>query len=451
MSACTRRTRRNARQRVPLLEQSLAIDDDHPPADIGARANAWLVSGNPKDLWPSIDTGRLPAAAAAIERTVADILAGRHSSLGAANGHDAVEIGIAALPTGTGPFLGWHVEKGLLDVSDSLAKLLARHLDHGRRRIERITRNALPALVAIREAGVDPCVIKGFHSAHEYFPEPGLRPFADVDVVIRLDEIERTERALASLGFTGHLAMRAPFKRDWSAPGENGRTWSLEFWHERSHWRIDLHDGVNFPDLARYGVRLDAPEYLNGSSVIEGVRVRVATQPLLLAILATHLSIEVYQRRLIRLIELANMVRRDTQLGRLDWAQAEELLDRGGAKRFAYPALALVERLAPGTIDGTFLSRARSSTTRLTRHVVDRLTPTFPLLPDRISLAQRLMWVAGPVDAIRRVGLMFSPVETESFSETVRTYRGRVRRLLDGRVSWKMPRAPLPPDDHASG
>ena len=421
---------------------------DAPPGDIEQRAEAWLASGNPKDLWPSADVARLPSAAAAIDNATSAILAGHSTSLGEADGSDANEISLAALPTGAGPFLGWHVENGALDVSKRLADLLARHLGHGRRRIDRITRRGLPALAALREGGVDPCVIKGFHAAHAYFPEPGVRPFADIDIVIRSSDIPRADEILSSLGFAGESMIDVPYKRCWNPPGEDGRTWSLDYWHERSHWKIEMHDRINFEDLTRYGVTLDAPELMNGLWTLNGVKIRVPTQPLLFAILATHLSVELYERRLIRLVELALMVRRDVESGELDWKEAEELLDRLRAKRFAYPALALVERLAPGTVEPSLLSRSRRAATRLTRYVADRITPATPLLADRVSLAHRLMWVSGAAEAIRRVGLMVGPVRSVPLPVTMQFYRRRVRRLFGGRVSWKMPGPPS--DDHAS-
>ena len=422
--------------------------ETHPPGDIERRTKAWLASGNPEDLWPSIDVARLPVASAAIEEATREVLAGHSTSLGRADGADANEIAIAALPSGVGPFLGWHVEKGMIDVSTPLAHLLARHLEHGRKRIDRITKHGLPALAALRSGGLDPCVIKGFHAAHVYFPEPGLRPFADIDLVIRPADIPHAEEILSSLGFVGDSMIDVPYKRSWSAPGEDGRTWSLEFWHERSHWKIELHDRINFEDLFRYGVSLDAPEFQNGLWRLADVPMRVPTQPLLFAILATHLSVELFERRLIRIVELVRMIRHDIDTRALDWAEAEELLDRLRAKRFAYPALALAERLAPGTVDGALLSRSRRAATRLTRHVVDRITPALPLLADRVSLAHRLMWVSSPREAMRRVGLMVGPVRSAPLPVTIRTYRSRVRRLLGGRVSWKMPGPP--PDDHAS-
>ena len=434
--------------RASSTEGSVAgtSSDQYPPGDIELRAKAWITSGNPKDLWPSAEIRRLPAAAIAIEDAMRAILAGRSTSLGAPDGSDATEIALAALPTGAGPFLGWYVENGILDVHTRLAQLLARHLDHGRRRINRITNAGLPALAALREGGVDPCVIKGFHAAHVYFPEPGVRPFADIDVIVKPGDVPRAEEILSSIGFTGDSMIDVPYKRGWSARGEDGRTWSLEFWHERSHWKIELHEGIHFEDLVRYGVNLDVPQFLNGLWTLNDVTVRVPTQPLLFAILATHLSVELYERRLMRLVELILMIRRDRETGALDWSEAEELLDKLHAKRFAFPALALAERLAPGTIDGGLLSRARRAATRLTRHVVDRITPATPLLADRVSLAHRLMWVSGAAEALRRVGLMVGPVRSVSLPITMRTYGIRVRRLFGGRISLKMP-AP-PPDNH---
>ncbi|HEX6631490.1 MAG TPA: nucleotidyltransferase family protein, partial [Gemmatimonadaceae bacterium] len=403
--------------------------------DVAARGRAWLATGDPGALWPELAPGTLQPAADAVGAAVAAILRGQRATLGADDGRDAYAIGIAGLITGTGPLLGHWVERGALDASAPVAAVLARHLEQGRRRMERIAAGVAPALAALHDGGLAPAVIKGFHTAHAYFPEPAARPIGDVDVVVAPRDVAAAEALLRDAGFAPSDVIEAPYKRDWYPPDDDGRTRSYELWHARDRWKLELHDGLNFGQLARYGVRLGDAAPFDGAWRVGGVPVRVATQPLLVCLLAAHLGTEPYASRLLRLVELTLVIRRDTECGGLDWAAVRELLERSGALRFTYPALALAQRLAPGTVDDALLARARAVSTHLTRRVVDRLTPTAPVVQDGVSLAERLMWARGPVDIARRVALMAMPVPGQTWRHSLLAYHGRVRRLLAGRVS----------------
>jgi hypothetical protein len=414
-----------------------ARPDDAPPADLEERSLAWQVTGDPARLWPDVDPRGLPPAAGAIERSVRAILDGRSSSLGAADGRDASALGIAALVTGTGPLLGYWIEQGQLDVHGELARLLAGHLDHGRRRFERVRREVAPALSALVGAGATPIVIKGFHTAQAYFPEPGVRPLADVDVLVRPEEVERAEAALARAGFAGDPPLHRPYKRQWFPPGIDRRTWSLEFWHVQSPWWLELHDGPSFGHLLLHRVALEHPAD-HAVPWDTGLPLRVPDPAHLIAILATHLSGELFGMRLLRLVELVLVIRGERERGGLDWAEVEMVLDRTGALRFAYPALALTEQLAPGTIEAGIVARARAASTRIGRAVVDQLTPATPLLQERVSLAERLMWASGPVQIVRRLAQMVMPPADTPLPQLLRVYQGRLRRALAARLSWRV-------------
>ena len=425
-------------------------EPDDAAGDLTPRGRAWLATGDPAALWPALQPGTLQPAADAIGRAVAAILRDERASLHAADGRDAYAIGIAALLSGTGPLLGHWVERGVLDASEPVAVVLARHLEQGRRRMERITAGVRPALAALHTAGLAPAVIKGFHTAHAYFPEPGTRPIGDVDVVVAPGDVARGEQQLRAIGFTPNNVIDTPYKRDWYPPDDDGRMRSFELWHARDRWKLELHDGLNFGFTAPYGVRLEAAAPFDGGWHVLGVPVRVATQPLLASLIATHLSGEPYASRLLRLVELTLVIRRDGALGLLDWSAVRELLERSGALRFTYPAFALVERLAPGTVDATLLTSARAAATRLTRRVTEGLTPTSPIVQHGVSLAERLMWTRGPVDTMRRIALMAMPVPGHPWRHSLMTYHGRVRRLLAGRVSWahsELPARREPPRD----
>ncbi len=408
-----------------------------PNADLDARSRRWAVTNDPALLWPDLDVRLLPAAAKAIERAVAQVLDGRNTSLGAPNGADAHAIGIAALISGTGPLLGYWVELGQLDVSAPLALLLARHLRHGRGRVRRIGREITPALRNLVDAGVEPGILKGFHTAHVYYPEPGVRPLSDVDVYVEPRLVGLASTALASAGF-GPGTWSAEFKTNWYPRGRISPIRSLEFWHVRSPWGIELHSALEFGALVRHGIRLERTIPVAEPWTWNAFPLRVAPQPLRFVAVAAHLSQELHAARLIRLIELTLMIRRDIPSGELNWHALTDFLEQTGATSFAYPALALVEQLAPGTIDDALLAKTRMRATRIARAVVADLTPATPLLHERVSLAERLMWETGVIAIMRRFFRMLVPIGGRSAREDVTIYWSRVVRLLTGRVTWRL-------------
>jgi hypothetical protein len=339
-------------------------------------------------------------------------------------------VGVAALLTGVGPLLGAWIERGELDAEDAFARVLARHLAHGRAREARIRAAVLPVLARMEHAGLEPGVIKGFHTAHVHFPEPGARPFSDVDVVVPPAAIADAERLLGESGLvpeprTGGIG----YKREWLPPDGRGDVWSYELWHARSRWKLDLHDGLNFDSVVR-NVRTPQTPRFTDVLRLDGVQLHVADANELIALLAAHASTELYAQRLLRLVELVFVVRRASSLGTLDWAAVESSLAERESSRFAYPMLALTERLAPGTVDGDVLARLGDATTPRARAVTSRLSPTAPIFDRGFSLRSRLIWTLGALATLRWVWSMIAPLEGVSRADQLRTYRHRTMRLL---------------------
>lgn len=418
-----------------------AREGELAPLDLDARVRRWQRTGDHGSLWPDFDTRSLSAAALGIERSVTRLLDGRVASLGAPDGNDARAIGIAALLSGTGPLLGYWVEQGHLDVAPALARVLERHLTHGRGRTARIRRAITPALEDLVRAGVTPTVLKGLHTGHVYFPEPGVRPLADVDAYVTPDAAARAEQVLLANGFQpGDEGGR--FKRDWYPSRGSTRIRSFEFWHVRSPWKLELHQALELGTLIRHRVRLEEMTPLTAPWDGLGVALHVVPQPLRLVVHAVHLSSELTSARLLRLVEMILMVRRDTASGALDWSAAMDLLARTGAMRFAYPALGLAEQLAPGTIPGELVARAHQRSTPIARSVVARLTPATPILHDRVAFSERLMWEPGALGIARRVVEMFLPTPGVPWRKGLLIYRSRLSRLVTGRISWGLGRRP---------
>ena len=408
---------------------------DAPLDELRRRQDAWRSTQRPDTLWPGLDRAVLQSAADVIGHAVTHVLRGERPRLAfGGGGHDADRraraVGVAALITGVGPLLGAWLLRGELDAEASLARVLERHVAHGRAREARIRSAVLPVLARMERAGLEPGVIKGFHTARCYFPEPGARPFSDVDVVVPPAAIDDAERLLAEAGFrpaprTGGIG----YRREWLPPEGRGDVWSYELWHARSGWKLDLHDGLNFDSVVR-NVRTPQTPRFTDVLHLDGVSLRVADPNELIAVLAAHASTELYSQRLLRCVELVLVVRRASALGTLDWVAVESSLAERESMRFAYPMLALTERLAPGTVDENLLTRLRNATTSRARVVTSALSPTAPILDSGFSLRRRLMWALGATATLRWVWGMIAPLDGASRRDQLRNYRHRALRLL---------------------
>jgi hypothetical protein len=54
---------------------------------------------------------------------------------------------------------------------------------------------------ALNRAGIEPVVLKGAYLARFVYPTPGLRPFGDLDLLVRPEDRERAAEALMALGY----------------------------------------------------------------------------------------------------------------------------------------------------------------------------------------------------------------------------------------------------------
>ena len=426
----------------PTLWPCDALDCEEPSeaalAVLTQRAQAFRITQNHRDLWPGVDPLAIQAAANRIGDAVAAVLAGSRAQL-TTDAQTSEALSIAAVVTGVGPLLGHWCEHNALDADDLTRAVLALHLRHSRMRVARVSASMQSLVEALAAAGVAPGILKGFHTAHCYFPEPGARPFADVDLVVDPTELPRAIGVLRAQGYVEGAGHPAPYKRAWRPPGEDDRVRSLTFWHAHSGWVIELHSGAFFEHLRGHSVRVEVLGALDATWDFHGASMRVATRSQLIAMLATHASGELYSSRLLRLVELVLVIRKDSARDSLDWAAVTELLRSANALRFAYPAFTLVERLAPGTIDARALRASALASTDRTRTFVAALSPTAPLLQHSVPLAEHLMWTTSRWQVLARLWAMVVPLNEISSESTFLLYHSRVRRLCAAVFRWAIP------------
>ncbi len=414
-------------------------EDSEAAAEAARRLEHFTRAGDPAALWPGLTEIARVSASRELARVTRLVLAGSTAvRVDPSGARDPYALAIAAHTTGMGPVLGRWAEDGLVDGAPLVLRHLATHLAHARRRAERMEREVIPALDALAARGITATVLKGLHTGRVYFEEPGVRRMADIDVVVSPDVVDDAEAALRDAGFRPANAAMRPYKREWIGPLVEERVFSVELAHERGPWTLELHASLDRVYHRGAVAKLDSQASCVEPFEFAGRPLLVLGQPLLLISLACHCSQELHGARLLRLVEMVRVIRADEKAGRLDWDALIAMLRRTGAARFTYPALALVEDLAPGSVDARVLAIGRRESTWTARHTVERLHPAGGSLDD-MGVLRGLMWATGPVSWLQRAIRSVWPASVREFRDAEKLWRVQLRRLRGGTMSLLAP------------
>ena len=419
--------------------------------EVARRLQRYRRTKDPSELWPGLTERARVAAARELERVARLVLAEprqQHIMLDPTSAHDPYALTIAGHTSGMGPLIGRWIEDGMVDASPAVRGTLLDHLARSRRIAARIEREVLPAFDALISRGIRPVVLKGFHTSRVYYEEPGVRRMGDVDVVVPASRVGDAEAALADAGFRPDSEALRPYKRDWIGPDVDRRIFSIDGPDERGPWLFELHGSLDRRLHPGAVAKLDSEAGTVEPFEIAGRPVLVLSEPLLVVSLACHCSHELDGSRLLRLVEIVRVIRADKAAGRLDWDDVLALLRRTRSAEYAYPALALAEDLAPGTIDSRVLSAGRRASTWAARHTVARLVPAGGSLDERGALRQ-LMWTRGALAVLQRFWRNVWPASFVRPADVLPGWRVRLRRIRSGLFSLRAPderRAPVTPD-----
>jgi Uncharacterised nucleotidyltransferase len=406
---------------------------------VSSRLSRFELTREPSALWPGLTERDRVAAAREIERVTRGMLFGaRGLCVDPAGEFDDYALAIAAHTTGMGPLLGRWLLDGTIEASPALTLRFKTLLENSRARHVRIAREISPALNALAAQVPTVVALRGFHTARSYFDEPGMRRMADVDVLVAPESIDAAESALRSAGFHPGGEPLRPYKRDWLPPGAAPRIFSVELDDPRNRWSLELHaslDRIMHPGAV---ARLDSERNCIELVGLDGREISVLRQPLHAISLACHCSQELGSSRLLRLYELVEVIRADRANGRLDWNDLLAMLERTGAARFAWPAFALAEDLAPGTVDARVLALGRRASTWAARRTVGRLVPAGGSLDESGALRQA-MWTRGPVSLLQRALRNIWPASFKKPRDVLPGWRVRLRRIQDGLLSFDAP------------
>jgi len=395
------------------------------PAEVRARFTRAKRQGNPVWLWPDIAVEDWRRALATIAQTARDVLSGRPA--GSLSAADADAFGLACYTSGMGPLLGWWQARGLVRAAPDIGRVIDLHWRHNMDRNAHLAAIAADVAERLRGAGIAVALLKGAHTAAAYFPAPGTRPMADIDLLVGPRDLTGADAVLAAAGYVP--GRRGERETNWRRAGTPAAPRTLTFLHRDDPWSIDLHHSLDQAVAAGAPpVRFDGARPLDG----RGPSAAPLDQPLLLLHLAVHAGGGLHNLTLLRLVELHFVIRRDGADGGLSWPAFVRTGRAIGALGYAYPALRLCEDLVPGTVPAWVLERCAAAAPARVVRIVARLAPATAQRVERSSIAEHFMWSAGWPGLCRQLAADLVPARSWRAAWSI--YERRAWQMLRGRV-----------------
>lgn len=407
-----------------------------PTIDLEQRLREATDVGRPEWLWFEVPETRWAEAVATIETVLREMLVFGRSDDKLID--DPVALSIACYTSGTGPLLGSWIEQGKLTTAAANAEILRIHLDHNRARMARLTARTSEAVMALSAGGVTPIVLKGMHTAHHYFDEPGQRIASDIDLLLHPDGVHIAAGILADLGYQPKKAGYC--QRSWVMPDAPTKPATLTYVHRDDPWSIDLHESVSrkFGGGSRT-VEIDA---LIPTVTLDRWRIsrngNVFPPPLLLIHILMHASCSFESLTLQRQYEISLVIRKNGGREGFDWPAFTALCDRTDLWPFLYPALRCVAQLSTDLIPDPIMQRSRSAAPSTVRKLIEAHSAASAHRVGRWSWTERYMWADGMLASLRQVVDELKPRERRSFRQIENMWKRRIYRQL-GRITGKGP------------
>lgn len=254
------------------------------------------------------------------------------------------------------PLLGWNLERaGLQPDRDPV---LARLLGLTRRTWIQSHRHlaALGDLAALLDGGgIRPVVLKGAALLRLAYPEAGLRPMEDIDVLIPVADRDRARPVLEGAGYLLVHQARTGHAEAWTLPGGI----ELDLHVQANPWLTQPVGGAGLAELHRGAVEIDLPG---------GDRVRAASAADQLLVVLIH-GVRPGSARLRWVADAVWLVRG----GRVDWDRFAAQAGRFAGTGLAVRAMELVEAAVGGPV--------------FADDVMDHLRAQRPSVADRLTLA----------------------------------------------------------------
>lgn len=386
--------------------------------------------GNHFWLWPEVEISGWRKAQIQIADATSAIFAGQ--SAGVLTG-DPVALSVAAYTSGMGPLLGYWTLNGQLDCDEATSRLLREHFEENGRRMEAFRAATERLINRIAERRIKLVLLKGIHSAYDYFPVPGARPASDIDLLVAANDVDAVRSVLDADNFV--VAGEGRGETTYVKNGARTEPSSLLMVHADDPWSFDLHHGLDIYVAAGAPIAaLDAAGPLDHAVAWPEITgAYILPQPLLLLHLAVHAGSGLHNLTLLRLVELALVIRRDFTCAQQSWDELLELARKTGSLGYCYPAFALCELLVPGTVPQQVLDQCRGSCPGRGRKIVAGLTPATAQRVTRHSISEHYMWVHGVAGWVRQIASDLAPGRNLHAVKSI--YAARLWQVLRGRVS----------------
>ena len=238
----------------------------------------------------------------------------------------------------------------------------------------------------LRGEGVEVLAYKGPAQAVQAYGDLGFRPFSDLDLLVRWEDLSEAIRVLESNGYDSPTRLSAELR---------GQEYHVACYHPEKDVLVELHW---HPVPNRFALGTDIETYFERSATVDllGRSLRTLQREDTLLLTCAHAT-KHHWERLEWAVTVAGLM---AQPDRLDWERALQRAESAGIRRVVLTGLALATVLSgvrPPQPVATELARDRRSQalargvlrTTLRRYRADRPTVTEPLQAIRFHMLVR--------------------------------------------------------------
>jgi hypothetical protein len=221
-----------------------------------------------------------------------------------------------------------------------------------RQRTSRMLDAAAELIAALRARDVDVLPFKGALLAPLYYPDPQLRPLADLDLLVRESDLRVVIAVTEQLGYRYYSRSAEDFV--YLRGARKANVWSPDNVHPvELHFRIrEEYAGLAYDLTDVLWSSATRGAYWNGADAL------IATAPIALHHVCAHMTSDLLIQR-GKLMEIGDVQVMAARMRTADWQTFLASIPSSGA-RFVYPALALAERYAVGSIPASVLDMLRA-------------------------------------------------------------------------------------------
>ena len=213
-----------------------------------------------------------------------------------------------------------------------------KHLEQNNSRTVRqnlfLTSEMLRALASLREAGIEAVPLKGAVLASRIYGDLALRPFSDIDLLIRREQIADAESVISRLGYEPEFSIPSAHRERW-LQGQCELTFQ-----RRGISRLELHWDIAHPHFA-LETGVDGFWSRLTSTRIGDANVPDLSEQDLLFALIVHGTRHAWSR-LMWLVDVAELLRASPKI---DWKLFSTNIEERSAARMVATALALTKNV----------------------------------------------------------------------------------------------------------